>query len=177
MNKQKLLDLIGPAFLCHEINCKPIEQIISDLADDIMLAYEQPDISECENKYKQLEQHYKVLEYSYNACFEELTKLKTKIEPDISEDVEKAAENYANAVYPHKEQTDSYFDNVKNYLSIGFIAGAEYQSQQPIPTVDEDAYLEVLKISMGYDKNHPVIGPTITKRVDRLKEQFSITRK
>lgn len=46
MNKQKLLDLIGPAFLCHEINCKPIEQIISDLADDIMLAYEQPDISE-----------------------------------------------------------------------------------------------------------------------------------
>ena len=42
MNKKKLLDLIGPAFLCHEINCKPIEQIASDLADNIMKAYEQP---------------------------------------------------------------------------------------------------------------------------------------
>ena len=46
MNKKTLLDLIGPAFLCHEINCKPVEQIISDLADNIMKAYEQPDISE-----------------------------------------------------------------------------------------------------------------------------------
>ena len=43
MNKKTLLDLIGPAFLCHEINCKPVEQIISDLADNIMKAYE-PDI-------------------------------------------------------------------------------------------------------------------------------------
>ena len=27
MNKQKLLDLIGPTFLAHEINAKPTEQI------------------------------------------------------------------------------------------------------------------------------------------------------
>ena len=59
MNKKKLLDLIGPAFLCHEINCKPVEQIASDLAEDIMKAYEQPGtpiptVDEDEDIYKSI---------------------------------------------------------------------------------------------------------------------------
>lgn len=132
MNKQKLLDLIGPAFLCHEINCKPIEQIINDLADDIMKAFEQP---------------------------------------DIREDVEKAAES-ANGYSVFAKGGDKY-----NSFNEGFKCGAEWQSQQPIPTVDEDKDEDEFWNKVGAILNGSVSFSMYPKYLATLKQQFSITRK
>lgn len=133
----------------------------------------QGDVSECENKYKQLEQHFKVLEYSYNACFEELTKLKTKVEPDISEDVEDAANSYS--IKEHGIGNDKQYE--RGYCYNGFIAGAEWQRQRPVPTVDEDKDEDEFWNKVGAILNSSVSFSMYPKYLATLKQQFSITRK
>ena len=90
-------------------------------------------------------------------------------QPDISEDVWKAAE---------KHLTNLGIANTGGFTSRtilnSFKAGAKWQSQQPMPTVGEDN----LWNEVGAILNNRAVSFTMyPKYLATLKKQFSITRK
>lgn len=87
-------------------------------------------------------------------------------QPDISEDVRKAAEKYL---------TDLGIANTGMFTSRTmlktFEAGAEWQSQQPIPTVDEDEY------NRGYQDGYNKAASEAIEEIHKNYSPNSITRK
>lgn len=130
---------------------------------------------EWRNKFEEVPQYLRVSYphnwYVINAMEEYHAQFK---QPDISEDVRKAAEKYL---------TDLGIANTGMFTSRTmlktFEAGAEWQSKQPIPTVDEDediydsVYMEVVEL---VEKDN-IQNEFYKETAEKLKKHFSITRK